>query len=267
MTMVLWYTHYDMDREHRESLLRQVVILADQGDLLVIQKPVGLVVHPTGKTDEPTVIDWIRRHYPDIEGVGEPMTLMDGTSIDRPGIVHRLDRDTSGVMLIAKTKAMHAWLKEQFMQRKMKKEYRAFVHGIIVEDTGKIDRAIGRSASDFRRFSAQRGAKGEMRDAITRYTVLARLTENKQQRADWNRNGYSYVALFPLTGRTHQLRVHMKSITHPIIADALYAGALGTGLDFTNLALHAFRISVPLPGGAVQTFEAPLREDFIRALS
>jgi 23S rRNA pseudouridine1911/1915/1917 synthase len=169
-------------------------------------------------------------------------------------------------MVIAKTESMFVWLKEQFQQRTIKKEYRAFVHGVIQEKEGKVDRAIGRSASDFRKYSAQRGAKGMLRDAVTRYTILARITENTANWDEWNPQGYSYIALHPETGRTHQLRVHMKSIHHPVVADELYGGSLGKGLGFSRLALHAFRLTVPFPDGSTASFEAPLREDFIKVI-
>jgi 23S rRNA pseudouridine1911/1915/1917 synthase len=249
------------------ELFSQIQILHEDDSLLVINKPVGLVVHWDGRSTEPSLVEWIIDHVPGIETVGEPVESSEGAIIRRPGIVHRLDKDTSGLLLIAKTQEMHAWLKHQFLSRGVKKEYRAFVHGIIVEEAGKIDRPIGKSASDFRRFSAQRGAKGVMRDALTYYTVLKRFTTNTQNFPVWNANGYTYVALNPITGRTHQLRVHMKAVNHPVVADPFYAGVLGKGLCFENLALHAYKMSVPLPDGTTGTFEAPLREDFLRALS
>jgi 23S rRNA pseudouridine1911/1915/1917 synthase len=242
-------------------------ILFENGDLLVVDKPQGLLTHGDGRSENPAVTDWLEKEYPEIIGVGEPWTDQKGVPMPRPGIVHRLDRETSGVLIIAKNEKTYDWLKQQFKDRTVKKEYRTFVHGIIVEAEGKIDRPIGRSSGDFRRYSAQRGAKGEMRDALTRYKVLERITVNTKNYTDWNSNGYTYIAAFPETGRTHQIRVHLKAIHHPVVADTFYGGALGTGLGFSSLALHAYRIEVPLPDGSRKRFEASLRPDFIAAAS
>ncbi len=230
-----------------------IPLLYEDADTLAINKPAGLVVHRDGRTDEPTLADWISKTYPAIVGVGEPLTLSDGTAIDRPGIVHRLDRETSGVLIVAKNQESFLRLKEQFQERRISKTYHAFVHGDMKSVEGTIDRPIGRSAGDFRRWSAQRGARGELRDAVTDYTALVRA------------RGFSFVEVRPKTGRTHQIRVHFKAINHPVVCDKLYGGKLGCALGFTRLALHASRIEWEGAGGERVVVEAPLPADFVRA--
>lgn len=247
--------------------MREVHILEDNEDFWVINKPTGCLTHPDGRSHEWTLVDWVLERRPDIALVGEPWKAPDGRVLPRPGIVHRLDKDTTGVLVIAKNQETYEWLKVQFRERQMDKEYRAFVHGVIVESTGVIDKPIGRSAADFRKFSAQRGAKGVMREARTRFTVLNRMTQNIHGFSDWNSNGYSYIAMFPETGRTHQLRVHMKAIHHPIVSDPLYAGVLGKGLGCETIALHAHKITFAWKDGTELQFTAPLPEQFTRIVA
>ncbi len=143
---------------------------------MVINKPAGLVVHADGRTEEATVVDWILETYgEDIKEVGEPITLKTGEILYRPGIVHRIDRDTSGVLVIAKNQKAFEHLKQQFQDRYVEKTYNAFVYGEMKEEEGTIDRPIGKSTQDFRMWSAQRGARGELRDAVTEYKLLAKL--------------------------------------------------------------------------------------------
>jgi 23S rRNA pseudouridine1911/1915/1917 synthase len=210
-------------------------------------------VHEDGRTNEPTVCDWVRAERPELVGVGEPMRLQNSQEIDRPGIVHRLDRDTSGVLVLAKTQDAFLHLKEQFKNRKLEKHYRAFVWGEIREPHATIDKPIGRSKKDFRLWSATQTAKGTLREAVTRYSLLAT-------------NGVcSYVDLEPKTGRTHQIRVHLKAIGHPVVCDDRYASQKPAALGFDRLALHAYSISLSNPDGLTMLFEAPLPEDFVRA--
>jgi 23S rRNA pseudouridine1911/1915/1917 synthase len=230
-----------------------IPVLYEDESVIVVNKPAGLVVHSDGKTLEPRLTDWILDTHPEIKGVGEPLKLSSGVEISRPGIVHRLDRETSGVIIIAKTQEAFTHLKAQFHDRKTKKEYRAFVYGEMKEDTGTIDRPIGRSAKDFRLRSAQRGARGVLREAVTDFRVIAR------------GSGYTLVSTFPKTGRTHQIRVHLKAINHPVVCDKLYAPKRECGLGFTRHALHAYSIEVTLPTGEKRCFEASLPHDFIVA--
>lgn len=225
-------------------------ILYEDPHILAVNKPAGLVVHGDGKTQEPTLTEWILNYYPALSGVGEPFVFKDGRVIDRPGIVHRLDRETSGVLLVAKDQETFLWLKQGFQNREIAKTYHAFVYGTFKEKRDIINRPIGKSRSDFRRWSAQPGARGELREAITEYRVLGSDTE------------YSYVEVHPKTGRTHQIRVHFKAIHHPVVCDRLYAPKHARALGFDRLALHASELVLTLPHGESLKIEAPLPEDF-----
>ncbi len=232
----------------------KIDILYEDKQYVVINKPAGLVVHADGRTTEPTLVDWILEHYPKMKEVGEPLTLSNGVIIYRPGIVHRIDRDTSGVLAIAKTQDSFIFLKDQFQRRDVDKVYNAFVYTELEEEDGRIDRPIGRSKKDFRLWSAQRGARGEMREAITDYKVLER------------GHGASFIEVRPKTGRTHQIRVHFKAVNAPVVGDPLYAPKREPILGFTRLALHAKSIGFTAPGGKEIKAEAPLPPDFVAAL-
>lgn len=234
-------------------------IIYEDADILVIDKPAGLVVHGDGRTEEETLSDWLVSKYPAIQKVGEPWVNQKGETILRPGIVHRLDRETSGVMVIAKTQKQFEFLKEQFKEHAVQKTYRAFAYDTFKEEKGEIERPIGKSKGDFRKWSAQPGSRGILRDAHTSWVVLESLTVSGKI--------YTYLELTPKTGRTHQLRVHLKAIHHPIVCDGLYAPKRGTALGFKRLALHAHTLTLPRRKGDPVTFEAPLPEDFIHALS
>ena len=135
-------------------------IIFEDDNILVIDKPAGLMVHSDGRTKEETLSDWVLKKYPELKDVGEPWE-----DIPRPGIVHRLDKDTSGVMVLAKTQETFEELKGQFQERKIKKTYRAFAYDPFKEENGEIDRPIGKSKSDFRKWSAQPGSRGVQREA------------------------------------------------------------------------------------------------------
>ena len=241
-------------------------ILFENKNLLILNKPAGLVVHSDGKTVEPSLGDWILKNYPKIAGVGEPGKTPDGKIVDRPGIVHRLDRDTSGVIVVAKTQKSFEHLKNEFQTRGIQKTYNAFVWGIVKEDEGKIERPIGRSKNDFRKWSAERFARGELRDALTEYKVLKRHEE--EGKADYH-GRFTYIEAYPKTGRTHQIRVHFKAINHPVVGDSLYAPNRPVGQDglgFERLALHARHIEFKDVDGKHIEAEAPLPADFKAAL-
>lgn len=229
-------------------------VLYENDSVLVLDKPAGMHVHPTtADMREATITDWLHEHRPALRDVGEPQTLQDGTRIARPGIVHRLDRETSGVLVVAKTQATFEQLKAAFQAGTVYKTYLTFLEGIVRPPRGRIDRAIGRSAKDFRLRSAQRGARGRLREAVTEYAV--RLASEYHQ--------VSYVAMYPRTGRTHQIRVHAKAIHHPVICDQAYAPNTPCRFGFQRLALHAAAITVPADVlGRQQTFESPLPSDF-----
>jgi 23S rRNA pseudouridine1911/1915/1917 synthase len=224
---------------------------------VAINKPAGLVVHPDGKTKEATLTEWILKKYPKTKTVGEPIKTTSG-DIERPGIVHRLDRGTSGVLLITKTKKAHAFLKEQFQNQQVQKKYYAFIHGDMKEQWGTIEKPIGKSPRDFRRWLAGRGARGEMRPAETWWLVIAHARETG--------GGYSFVEIEPKTGRTHQIRVHFKAVQHPVVSDMLYAPEKGMSLGFKRTALHAGSITFTNLENKKITVKSPLPTDFKKAL-
>lgn len=231
-----------------------IEILYEDQDVLAINKPSGLVVHSDGRTKENTLVDWFIYKYPESKGVGEHLVGKDGKEIDRSGIVHRLDRGTSGVLLLAKTQIGFDNLKSQFQTRDVEKEYHAFVYGKVKLDKGIIDRPIGRSGKDFRKRTAQRGSRGQIREAVTEYEVIFRS------------NNYSFLHVFPKTGRTHQIRVHFKAINYPLVADKLYAGKQENSLGFKRLALHAYAINFSDTRGEKISVSAPYPDDFKFAL-
>lgn len=240
--------------------MTDIPVLFEDDAVLVIDKPVGIRVHEDGYDDTPTVVDWFLKRHPNARGVGEPQTGNNGEPLERSGVVHRLDTETSGVLILAKTQEAFEHLKGQFHDRLAKKEYRAFVYGTMKEQWGTIDRQIGRSAKDFRRRSAERGAKGMLRDAVTDWECL--------KTGRFEDEAFSELRLKPKTGRTHQLRVHLKAVDHPIVGDRLYAGARFTSsnnLGLSRLALHAHTLTLTLPGGEAATFTAPLPDAFATA--
>jgi 23S rRNA pseudouridine1911/1915/1917 synthase len=211
-------------------------------------------VHSDGRSREAVLTDWLLDKYPKLQDVGEPLRLSSGEIINRPGIVHRIDRETSGVLLIAKDQKSFFYLKSQFQNRLVLKTYNAFLYGAMKIGKGLINRPIGKSRKDFRLYSAQRGARGQLREAITEYLVLKK---------DKN---FSFAEIYPKTGRTHQIRAHFKAIHHPIVCDKLYAPKHKCALGFTRLALHARSLSLALPSGCRIIVEAPLPEDFVKAI-
>ena len=237
-----------------KSILDKIIVLYEDDGVVVINKPAGLVVHADGKREEPTLTDWVEKNYPESKGVGEPLTISNFDVIHRSGIVHRIDRETSGVMLVAKNQPAFLHFKKQFQDRAVSKIYHAFVYGEMKDDDGVIDRPIGRSKKDFRQWSAQRGARGTMREAVTHYKVMAR------------GGGFSFVEVIPKTGRTHQIRVHFKAVNHPIVSDSLYAPKKEKGLEFERLALHAYSIEFNSVDGKRIKVVAPYPEDFEKAV-
>lgn len=236
-------------------------ILLETNDFLVINKPSGLLVHPDGKKDEYSLVDWILENYPEIKKVGEPLMMEykgEIKTVYRPGIVHRLDRETSGVMVIAKNQEMYEHLKQQFQDHTIKKQYLAFVQGWS-DDRGIIGEPIGRNGNDIRKWATGRHTRGVKRDAVTRYVTQKKFLDSDQ-------NKFSLVQLFPETGRTHQLRVHMKTIQHAIIGDGLYAPNTLGNLGFHRVALHAEKLSFMDLNNKEQVVIAPVPEDFKKIL-
>lgn len=240
--------------------MNESTILFENDDVLVIDKPTGMFVHEDGTNDAPTVVDWFLARVPAARGIGEPGKSPRGMTLERSGVVHRLDAETSGVLVLAKTQDAFVHLKAQFHDRLVKKEYCAFVYGKMEEKWGTIQRPIGRSAKDFRLRSAERGAKGTLREAITDFERIRSGT--------YEGEAFSELKLFPKTGRTHQLRVHLKAIGRPIVRDALYAGKKveqSGNLGLSRLALHAHALTLTLPDGDAHTFIAPIPSEFNEA--
>jgi len=258
----------------------KVNILYEDKNLLAIDKPTGISVHSDGKTKEKTISDWIMSNYPSLEKVGEPFITegKDGKKIKipRPGVVHRLDKETTGVLLVAKNQKTFLFLKEQFQSHKIKKIYRAFVYGYVTDPkaslaTGKrgvINVPIGRSPKDVRAYTAGRGAREPLREAVTEYTILNKFTDTDDDELKKKvEHQFSYIEAYPKTGRTHQIRVHMRYLNHPVVSDPIYRGAKDLSLDMKRLALHACSITFSLPKGEVKTIESPLPTDFKKVIS
>jgi 23S rRNA pseudouridine1911/1915/1917 synthase len=251
--------------------LSSISILTETPDALFINKPAGISVHGDGKTPEYTVADWVLETYPALAEVGESFEIEykgQQIVIAKPGIVHRLDKDTSGVMLIAKTQEAYLFFKSQFQDRNVKKIYHAFVYGWLKEDEQTIDLAIGRSTTDIRRYSTERGARGTLREAQTIVRALWRFGSREYVgKGSTDEGTYTLVEAEPKTGRTHQIRVHLRAINHPIVADSLYAPKRPHTLKFERLALHARSLSIATPSGETVTVEAPYPQDFAETLT
>ncbi len=224
-----------------------LAVLYEDDDLVVIDKPPGLVVHPAAGHADRTLVNALVFHVKNLSGVGGEL---------RPGIVHRLDRDTSGVMVIAKNDATHRALSAAWGTDRVRKEYLAIVYGTPKKERGMIDASIGRDPRNRKRMAVVSGG----RTAITEYALVESLR---------------YASLLRCvlhTGRTHQIRVHLKSIGHPLIGDALYSGPQWRGIpdkriqkaiaSFPRQALHAWRITIPHPrSGEAMMFESPVPAD------
>lgn len=229
----------------------QFPIVFENTHVVVIDKPIGVIVHPDDRQEESTIADWFKEMYP-VEGVGDK---------GREGIVHRIDRNTTGVLVLAKDAIAFTSLKKQFRDHTVRKVYRAIVEGHIRHETGMISLPIARAKSDFRKRTVidmfSKDSRGEERDAVTRYKVLSRATtpDGKQ---------YSYVEVYPLTGRTHQIRAHFRGIRHPIIGDDLYGSTQGKEAAPRSM-LHALSITVDIPkdneGSVKETIIAPVPQD------
>ena len=207
-------------------------VLYEDADVVAIDKPAGMVVHAGAGVHSGTLVNALLHRFGALSGVGGPL---------RPGIVHRLDRFTSGVLLVAKTDSAHRKLAAQFAGREIEKVYLALVHGAVKNETGRIDRPIAR-------------------DPVHRARMTARLT---QGRAAWSE--YRVLRRFPDftllevrigTGRTHQIRVHLASIKHPVVGDTLYGAPAQPLLG--RYFLHAHRIRFHLPSGREMLIESPL---------
>lgn len=230
-------------------------ILYEDENVIVVNKPAGLTVHPSSHEPTGTLTDYLLEKYPEIKGVGDPLTGQ-GQEILRPGLVHRLDKDTSGVLIVARNQKSFEFLKNQFQERRVSKQYIALVAGRVVKEEGTIDLPIARYRKMPTRQVAVRNikqARGKIREAVTKYKVLRHLViEGKP---------FTLVVAFPETGRLHQIRAHFAAIGHPLAGDMKYGKKnkvqiSGLGRHF----LHASSLAVNMPpdGRERRVFTAPL---------
>jgi 23S rRNA pseudouridine1911/1915/1917 synthase len=253
-------------------------IIYEDKNLLAVDKPAGIAVHADARTkpNEKTIADLVLEYDPKIEKVGEPMTIEykgEVLKIKRPGIVHRLDRETSGVLLIARNQKTFLFLKEQFQNHTIQKKYLTFVYGHVSDPKasllsgkrGFINVPIGRSPLDIRMWTAGRGARPPLREATTEYVVLKRFSDTIEKSLNQD-NKFSYLEVYPKTGRTHQIRVHMRYINHPVVSDPLYRGAKELALGMKRLALHSNSITFKTLEGATKTIESPIPADFKKVI-
>jgi 23S rRNA pseudouridine1911/1915/1917 synthase len=219
-------------------------ILFENRDMIAISKPAGMVVHPSAGHSSGTLVNAVLAHAPDIEGIGGE---------HRPGVVHRLDKDTSGVILMAKNDAAHRFLQNQFRQRTAQKTYLALVDGAPATDTGRIEAAIGRDNHNRKRMAIVPPNKG--REAVTKYHVIEKFKQ------------HTLVEAHPLTGRTHQIRLHLAFIGCPIVGDRVY-GLKKPSIKLKRHFLHAARLEVVIPGEELpRKFEAPLPSNLRHVLN
>lgn len=230
------------------AALAPLRILHEDRELLVLDKPAGVPVHP-GVKAESSLADALLARYPALKEIGEP-----GRGA---GIVHRLDKDTSGVLLVARTPEMYAHLKAQFQTRKVRKRYLALVHGVVPEKEGVVKLPITRSKRNPLRRTIAKG--GEGKGAETAFRVLERFPH------------HTLLEVFPRTGRMHQIRVHLSHLGFPVAGDSLYGKASRhrTPPGLARQFLHAAELTVTLPSGKPKTFSSPLPLDLdavLRAL-
>lgn len=218
-------------------------VIFENDDLLVVDKPAGMVVHPAAGHDSGTLVHAVLGYDPNLEGIGGE---------ERPGVVHRLDKDTSGLIAIAKNERAHRWLVEQFKERRVEKTYLALVDGKPPTPTGRIEAPIGRDPHDRKKMAVVKLEKG--RQAISEYKTLEVFSH------------HALLEFHPLTGRTHQIRLHCAFLGCPIACDTTY-GHRKPSLDLNRHFLHAWRLKLTLPGEEQpRLFEAPLPDELTQAL-
>lgn len=223
-------------------------IIFESGDLIILNKPSGLLVHETMRGEKDTLASWLLKKYPSIKDVGDDDA--------RPGIVHRLDKETSGIMVVAKNNDTFRNLKDLFHDRKILKKYYALVWGAPKKNSGTIDKDIAAYKGKRRTVEKYSQVTSEKtRSAITAFEVIKTYGE------------YSLLSVRPLTGRTHQIRVHLASIGHPIVCDKLYSGKKQCPEGLNRLFLHAYFLHVPLRDNELLEFEEDIPEDLKKFLS
>lgn len=217
-----------------------LTIVFEDADIAVIDKPAGMVVHPAAGHPDGTLVNGLLFRYPEI--------ALNGTN--RPGIVHRLDKETSGLIVIARTPAGQRSLLEQWADGSVQKGYKALVHGVVEENEATIDAPVGRDPTDRQRMAVVASGK----PAVTHFSVEERF------------DATTLLDLEIETGRTHQIRVHLAFIGHPVIADPLYASRSFPTLGLDRQFLHAWRLGLRLTNGQRAMFESPLPDDLVRTL-
>ena len=224
-----------------EDIPLQVVFEND--DLMVVNKPAGMVVHPAVGHYSGTLVHAALAHAPQMEGIGGQQ---------RPGVVHRLDKDTSGLILLAKNDRTHHWLQEQFRQRLVQKVYLALVDGIPPTPSGRIEAPIGRDQHARKQMAVVAGAKG--REAVSEYQTIESF------------DAHTLLEVHPVTGRTHQIRLHLAFIGCPVAGDKTY-GRRHSSIPLERHFLHAARLSICLRGEKTpHIFEAPLPAELVGLL-
>lgn len=224
-----------------------IAMIHEDRDFLVLDKPAGVAVHSGAGVKSKTLTDWLAARYPEVKNVGDDPRL-------RPGIVHRLDKDTSGVIVVARNQKTFEALKQLFQSRRVEKTYLALVVGTPKKRSGIIDAPIGRSLRVRVKRATGAGASSA-RAALTRFRLLERL------------GAYSLLEVKPKTGRMHQIRVHLASIGLPIVGDAVYGGSAGKLPGLSRQFLHAFSLSFSYPEGRRWHFESSLPEDLAACLA
>jgi 23S rRNA pseudouridine1911/1915/1917 synthase len=218
-------------------------IIHEDRNVVIVNKPAGMVVHPSAGHDSGTLVHAILAHAPDIEGIGEVL---------RPGVVHRLDKDTSGIIVFAKSDAAHQQLQAQFKEREVKKVYHALVDGAPPSPSGKIETHIGRDPKHRQKMAVVSKTKG--REASTIYHTEELFSQ------------HSFLDVHPRTGRTHQIRVHLAFIGCPVVGDRFY-GKRGITLPVSRHLLHASQLEITLPEHDEPSIhKAPLPRDFLDVL-
>jgi 23S rRNA pseudouridine1911/1915/1917 synthase len=272
------YQISNIKSQKREAKNIPLKTLYNNHGLLIIDKPAGLSVHPGAGVKGDSLTQALLYHFKDIAVVGEE---------HRPGIVHRLDKDTSGVILVALTQEMYEYLKDAFAERKVRKEYIALVKGVPEKAHGFIDTPIGKSKSDFRKYATNNII--EPKESLTEYRVLevlpgsvalyglqskiadkypfAKASGHKSAHYTDTIDKMALISVKLHTGRTHQIRVHMNSIGNPLMGDQLYGGKKTVLEGLSRQFLHARRIEVQLPDGTWIEAESELSEDLRNVLA
>ena len=235
-----------------------VSILFEDAAFLAINKPVGVVVNRAESVKGETIQDWMEQHYPIFSHVSDE-SVEQAAFVDRSGVVHRIDKETTGILLIAKTIESFIELQRQFKERVIQKTYLAIIHGELVPKEGEVRAPVGRLPWNRERFGIVPGGK----ESVTKYTAIKTIEKDGEK--------LTLVSVHPETGRTHQIRVHMKYINHPLLGDYLYAGRKTSRDDrewATRVMLHAWKIIIQHPTtGETLAIEAPIPDDMNRIIS